>query len=80
MAKMTDRELLRLALIDAASWQHELVTANGMDTTFGKIAAHRASLYRDLYNRRYGGMPDEAVRRARAEKASMAKMDKEGVR
>lgn len=62
MPKMTDRELIRRALLDAVSWQASLAGANGADTVAGKAASLRAAQYRDLLQRKYGGIPDEAVR------------------
>jgi hypothetical protein len=65
MTKMTDRELTRLALIDAHSWQHSLAVANGMDSVAGKAAVARAAQYRDQLRRKFGmkEMPEDAVQR-----------------
>lgn len=71
MAKMTDRELIRRALLDAVSWQHSLAEANGQDTGAGKLAALRAGQYRELLVRRYGGIPSEAVRERRINLAAL---------
>lgn len=59
---MTDRELIRLALLDALSWRSSLADANGADTGAGRLATARAGQYRELLIRKYGGVPDEAVR------------------
>ncbi len=67
MTKMTDRELIRLALIDASAWQHTLADANGIDTVAGKAAANKARLYREMYERKYGKPPAADQRRAFAE-------------
>jgi hypothetical protein len=79
MPKMTDRELIRRALLDALSWQSGLADANGADTGAGKIALERAALYRALIERKYGGIPTDAVRERRinlaALRAGIARID-----
>ncbi len=72
MAKMTDRELTRLALLDALSWRSTLCEANGEDTGAGKLAALRAGQYRELLVRKYGGIPEDAVRERRINAKALA--------
>lgn len=72
MAKMTDRELTRLALIDAAAWQHRLAEAHGADTGAGRIAVLRAAQYRVMLERKFGGRQDsDEVRRSVNERSAI---------
>ena len=60
--KMTDRELIRRALLDAINWRHSLADSMGADTVGGKQAAFEAAQYRDYYTRKYGKLTTEDAR------------------
>jgi hypothetical protein len=67
MAKMTDRELIRLALLDALSWRHALADASAPDTGSRKAYVLRAQQYRDMLDRKYndsGVTPGAATARS----------------
>jgi hypothetical protein len=69
--KMTDRELIRRALLDAISWRHSLADAWGADTVSGKQAAFEAAQYRDYYTRKYGPLATEDVKARRINAAAL---------
>lgn len=76
---MTDRELIRLAVLDAMSWRYSLADANGADSTAGQLAAARAGQFREYYERKYGKIVTTDVQERRislkALRAGMARID-----
>lgn len=62
MAKTTDRDLIRWALLDAVKWEKSLLDSyagtQGQEETRAKIRA-RIEAFESLLNRRYGGVPSE---------------------
>jgi hypothetical protein len=69
MAKMTDRELIRLALMDALAWRHALADASSSDTGARQAYVLRAQQYREMLDRKYNGA---ALGAASARGAEMA--------
>lgn len=69
--KMTDRELIRLALLDAMAWRDSVADASGADSEGGKAAMLRSSQFLDYYRRKYGERPAGAARFRLAELAAI---------
>lgn len=66
---MTDRELIRLALLDALSWRHALADATDPDTGARNAYVLRAQQYREMLDRKYNGAALGAVSARSAEMA-----------
>lgn len=66
---MTDRELIRLALLDALSWRHALADASAPDAGCRQAYVLRAQQYREMLDRKYNGAALGAVSARSAEMA-----------
>lgn len=66
---MTDRELIRLALLDALSWRHALADATSPGDGVHQAYVLRAQQYREMLERKYETCRSEAARHRISEMA-----------